>query len=455
MVDNLAPCCSNVLLNLWLIPAYGILGAAAAWARRCRGGQRTSPGSVQVRAQVTRRAVHRRDGQGPGRRGGRAGRRVLVVRWLVPGGRERPARRRAGRDRGGLPRRDRAGARAQPGGPHGVAHPDPPRCVPPMRPGRPRAGRSTRAPAGARPTLGGLDGPPVCRRRLLARPWRAAATPPPERRRVSAGRAGPPDRLRRGVRGDAGLGDGRRGRPGSGRAARFPDDRWAALLWHHTRGHHDLAAHTRTGGRRAQPGVAVLQSSTSVGGPGGTGALPAAAAGRAQLRGEPLLPVPPQRAGPGGGDPAAGPLRGPAALRCSGPTRTTCTPARTGRAAVLRRGARRRTGPAGPGDGATGRTRRGPPGAAKLSYAARGRYAEQLDRWYAHVPAGADARDPQRGPDADPAGQLRRRAALPRAGGVHPEAFARTPRRADNGPSQLTPALRERSPPSSPRTTPA
>lgn len=32
MVDNLAALLLNVLLNLWLIPAYGILGAAVAWA---------------------------------------------------------------------------------------------------------------------------------------------------------------------------------------------------------------------------------------------------------------------------------------------------------------------------------------------------------------------------------------------------------------------------------------
>ncbi|MGW5579913.1 flippase [Micromonospora chokoriensis] len=32
MVDNLAALVLNVLLNLWLIPAYGILGAAVAWA---------------------------------------------------------------------------------------------------------------------------------------------------------------------------------------------------------------------------------------------------------------------------------------------------------------------------------------------------------------------------------------------------------------------------------------
>ncbi|MEV4629706.1 flippase [Micromonospora sp. NPDC049523] len=32
MVDNLAALVLNILLNLWLIPAYGILGAAVAWA---------------------------------------------------------------------------------------------------------------------------------------------------------------------------------------------------------------------------------------------------------------------------------------------------------------------------------------------------------------------------------------------------------------------------------------
>ena len=32
MADNLAALVLNVLLNLWLIPAYGIVGAAVAWA---------------------------------------------------------------------------------------------------------------------------------------------------------------------------------------------------------------------------------------------------------------------------------------------------------------------------------------------------------------------------------------------------------------------------------------
>jgi O-antigen/teichoic acid export membrane protein len=32
MWDNLAALVLNVLLNLWLIPAYGIVGAAVAWA---------------------------------------------------------------------------------------------------------------------------------------------------------------------------------------------------------------------------------------------------------------------------------------------------------------------------------------------------------------------------------------------------------------------------------------
>ncbi|WP_428965107.1 sulfotransferase family protein [Micromonospora fluostatini] len=78
------------------------------------------------------------------------------------------------------------------------------------------------------------------------------------------------------------------------------------------------------------------------------------------------------------------------------------------------------------------------------SYAARGRYAEQLDRWYAHLPA--DRLHVVRSEDlyADPAGEY---ATILRFLGLTPftpGAFARHTRRADRGPTELTDEVRAR-----------
>ncbi|MBM0279149.1 sulfotransferase family protein [Micromonospora tarensis] len=78
------------------------------------------------------------------------------------------------------------------------------------------------------------------------------------------------------------------------------------------------------------------------------------------------------------------------------------------------------------------------------SYAARGRYAEQVQRWFAHVPRErihlARTEDLQ----ADPVGtygEILRFLGLP----AHtPEAFIRHTRRVDQGVSELTPELRDR-----------
>ena len=134
MADNLAALLLNVLLNLWLIPAYGILGAAVAWA--------VSLAAVniarvwQVRAQVHTVPVTAGMVKGLVAGAGRDGRRVRCA--LAGRGLDRAARRRSGRDRGGVPRRG-ARPRAQPGGRHGAALGDPPRWS--TRPGRPRRRR--------------------------------------------------------------------------------------------------------------------------------------------------------------------------------------------------------------------------------------------------------------------------------------------------------------------------
>ncbi|MDG4780904.1 sulfotransferase [Micromonospora sp. WMMD961] len=78
------------------------------------------------------------------------------------------------------------------------------------------------------------------------------------------------------------------------------------------------------------------------------------------------------------------------------------------------------------------------------SYAARGRYAEQLERWFAHVPR--DRIHVARTEDlhADPArtyGAILDFLDLP---AFTPEAFTRHTRRVDEGASQLTPELRDR-----------
>ncbi|RKR91219.1 sulfotransferase domain-containing protein [Micromonospora pisi] len=78
------------------------------------------------------------------------------------------------------------------------------------------------------------------------------------------------------------------------------------------------------------------------------------------------------------------------------------------------------------------------------SYAARGRYAEQLERWFGQIPRErihvARNEDLSRDPAGTYAGILRF-LDLP---AFTPEAFARHTRRVDSGPSQLTPELRDR-----------
>ncbi|MFJ5602491.1 sulfotransferase family protein [Micromonospora parva] len=95
-------------------------------------------------------------------------------------------------------------------------------------------------------------------------------------------------------------------------------------------------------------------------------------------------------------------------------------------------------------------TRRGPdsPAAHRAlrnhSYAARGRYAEQLNRWFAHVPRERIHVARTEDLHADPAGtygEIVRFLGLP---AFTPEAFTRHTRRVDPGVSELTPALRER-----------
>jgi hypothetical protein len=95
-------------------------------------------------------------------------------------------------------------------------------------------------------------------------------------------------------------------------------------------------------------------------------------------------------------------------------------------------------------------TRGGPDSAAahralrNYSYAARGRYAEQLDRWFAQVPRERIHVARTEDLHTDPAGtygDMLRFLGLP---AFTPEAFTRHTRRVDNGVSQLTPALRER-----------
>jgi O-antigen/teichoic acid export membrane protein len=82
MYDNLAALLLNVLLNLWLIPAYGIIGAAAAWA--------VSLAAVNVARVLQVRALVRALPVSAGMfKGFAAGAIALlagvVARWLVPG----------------------------------------------------------------------------------------------------------------------------------------------------------------------------------------------------------------------------------------------------------------------------------------------------------------------------------------------------------------------------------
>ncbi|MEK8106136.1 sulfotransferase [Micromonospora sp. M12] len=78
------------------------------------------------------------------------------------------------------------------------------------------------------------------------------------------------------------------------------------------------------------------------------------------------------------------------------------------------------------------------------SYAARGRYAEQLHLWFAHVPRERIHLSRTEDLQADPAGtyaDILRFLGLP---AFVPEAFTRHTRRVDPGFSELTPALRDR-----------
>ncbi|WP_326559819.1 sulfotransferase family protein [Micromonospora sp. NBC_01796] len=78
------------------------------------------------------------------------------------------------------------------------------------------------------------------------------------------------------------------------------------------------------------------------------------------------------------------------------------------------------------------------------SYVARGRYAEQLERWYAHIPRErihvAYTEDLHTDPAGTYAGILRHLDLPP----FTPETFTHHTRRVDPGPSQLTPALTTR-----------
>ncbi|MEU3456314.1 sulfotransferase [Micromonospora sp. NPDC006766] len=76
------------------------------------------------------------------------------------------------------------------------------------------------------------------------------------------------------------------------------------------------------------------------------------------------------------------------------------------------------------------------------SYAARGRYVEQLERWYAHVPR--ERLLVLRSEDlyADPAGVYAQTLRFLDLEPFVPPAFARHTRRVDRGPSELTDALR-------------
>ncbi|MEU3456313.1 oligosaccharide flippase family protein [Micromonospora sp. NPDC006766] len=82
MYDNLAALLLNVLLNLWLIPAYGIIGAAAAWA--------VSLAAVNVARVLQVRALVRALPVSAGMFKGLAAGAIALLagvgaRWLVPG----------------------------------------------------------------------------------------------------------------------------------------------------------------------------------------------------------------------------------------------------------------------------------------------------------------------------------------------------------------------------------
>ncbi|RKR91822.1 sulfotransferase domain-containing protein [Micromonospora pisi] len=78
------------------------------------------------------------------------------------------------------------------------------------------------------------------------------------------------------------------------------------------------------------------------------------------------------------------------------------------------------------------------------SYAARGRYAEQLERWFEHVPRERIHIARNEDLAADAAGTYGAILRFLDLSAFTPETFARHTRRVDTGPSQLTPELRER-----------
>ncbi|MET7709572.1 sulfotransferase [Micromonospora sp. NPDC005413] len=78
------------------------------------------------------------------------------------------------------------------------------------------------------------------------------------------------------------------------------------------------------------------------------------------------------------------------------------------------------------------------------SYAARGRYAEQLERWFAHVPRERIHVTRTEDLNVDPAGTYGEILSFLDLPAFTPEAFTRHTRRVDDGTSQLTPDLRDR-----------
>ena len=218
MADNLVALVLNVLLNLWLIPAYGIVGAAAAWSASLIVVNIARVVQVRHLTGALPFTVGMAKGLAAGVAALAAG---LLVRWLVPGWPWRPA---AGLTAIvavylgtvlalGLSREDLMVLRT-------LARRRRVRLMPPGTiPRRPTCRASFR-PTG--PTVAG-PGP--------AWPG-AAATPPAGRcrgeRGAAPGQRGPtaPGGTRH-----PGLGAGGAARPGR-RAARFPDHRWAALRHH-------------------------------------------------------------------------------------------------------------------------------------------------------------------------------------------------------------------------------
>ncbi|BCJ63719.1 oligosaccharide flippase family protein [Polymorphospora rubra] len=83
MYDNLAALVLNIGLNIWLIPAYGIVGAASAWAASLAAVNIARV--IQVRGLI--QALPFTTGMAKGLAAGVAALLAgLVVRWLLPGG---------------------------------------------------------------------------------------------------------------------------------------------------------------------------------------------------------------------------------------------------------------------------------------------------------------------------------------------------------------------------------